>query len=116
MTADTWTRKPRTQEHCDNISKALKGRPAHNKGKKWTPEQKEQARLARLADPTIRVGGHPVGTKLSEETKAKMKAYQSSRPKVTCPHCNKTGGAVVMFRHHMDKCKFKPATEVGVES
>jgi hypothetical protein len=29
------------------------------------------------------------------------------KPKITCPHCNKIGGASSMKRWHFDKCKFK---------
>ena len=28
-------------------------------------------------------------------------------PKITCPHCGKTGGRNLMKRYHFDNCKFK---------
>jgi DNA-directed RNA polymerase subunit M/transcription elongation factor TFIIS len=41
------------------------------------------------------------GKSLSESTKKKMR-----KPKevVTCPHCGKSGGISVMYRHHFDNC------------
>ena len=29
------------------------------------------------------------------------------KPKLTCPHCNKTGGKPQMIQFHFDKCKLK---------
>ena len=31
------------------------------------------------------------------------------KPKLTCPHCGKTGGKPQMIQYHFDKCKTKPA-------
>lgn len=33
------------------------------------------------------------------------KKLKKPKPKVTCPHCNKTGGKPVMTRYHFDNCK-----------
>lgn len=40
-----------------------------------------------------------VGRKISEKNKGRTK------PTITCPHCNKTGGKPAMMRFHFDKCK-----------
>lgn len=40
-----------------------------------------------------------------ESTKEKLRGPQR---KVTCPHCDVTGGICVMQRYHFDRCKFKP--------
>ena len=29
------------------------------------------------------------------------------KPRLTCPHCNKTGGKPQMIQYHFDRCKFK---------
>lgn len=31
--------------------------------------------------------------------------YGISQEKITCPHCNKTGGNSIMKRWHFDNCK-----------
>ena len=37
----------------------------------------------------------------------KMKGRKSNLPKITCPHCNKTGVLGAMHRWHLDNCKDK---------
>jgi len=92
-----------------------------NKGKKATPEEAERLRQMRIGRP-----GPRKGVKLSSETIEKMRlakigkkhtpeAIEKSRLKklgrkqllVTCPHCNKIGGAYTMPRWHFERCKFK---------
>lgn len=73
-------RKPKSDEHRLNISKAQ-----------------------------IANGGNgPV--KHKEESKNKTRETMKSkppRPNKTCPHCMKTGGAISMARWHFDNCKEK---------
>ena len=40
-------------------------------------------------------------------TKKQGKICGYSAPKITCPHCRKTGGAGPMTRYHFDHCKFR---------
>jgi len=52
------------------------------------------------------------GAEVAAEKKRKTSAFISERNKgpqkqVSCPHCNKTGGVVVMGRWHFDNCKNK---------
>jgi len=49
------------------------------------------------------------GMSPSEESRKKMSESRTGliHEKVTCPHCNKTGGSTGMGRWHFDKCKFK---------
>lgn len=75
--------KPRSEEYCKKLSKALKGKPAWNKGKKnyLTEEQRKNMR---------------------EKAAIRVK----NRPLITCPHCNYSGynkGSII--RVHFDKCK-----------
>lgn len=56
------TRKPRTREHCENLSKALKGRVSWRKGKPY-PQLSERQRGE---------GNHMYGKHLSIETKRKL--------------------------------------------
>ena len=46
-----------------------------------------------------------LGTKCSEEAKRKIRETIISKPDLTCPHCNKTGGNAGMKRWHFDNCK-----------
>lgn len=51
---------------------------------------------------------HPFHGKLhTEDAKARMSAARKGKPKpkVTCPHCNKEGGASTMKRYHFSYCK-----------
>ena len=75
-------RKPKSNQHRANISKA---------------QQKN--------------GGNGP-TKHKEESKIKNGNTHRllKRDKVTCPHCNKQGGAIAMPRWHFDNCKEKNVT------
>lgn len=46
----------------------------------------------------------------SEKTRQKLSdaAKSIKRPEITCPHCNKIGTGIGMYRWHFDNCKFKP--------
>lgn len=48
-----------------------------------------------------------IGHICSDETKSKMSKTRLGRkhPRVTCPHCLKTGGTSPMARFHFDNCK-----------
>jgi hypothetical protein len=68
---------PQTEEHKENIRKAALKRPPCSAEK---AEKHRQANLGRILGPVY---------------------------KITCPHCNKEGGANIMKRWHMDNCKLK---------
>ncbi|WP_143393252.1 NUMOD3 domain-containing DNA-binding protein [Fimbriiglobus ruber] len=53
-----------------------------------------------------------IGISVSPETLQKMR--QAKRAPLTCPHCQKTGKAGGMKRHHMDHCKFKDQAQCPV--
>ena len=74
-------------------------------------------------DPENGLDGATPGVKRSEETKVKMSDSHKNKPlteehkakmsvshkgkhkqQVTCPHCGKSGGEIVMKRWHFDKC------------
>lgn len=84
-----------------------------------------------LKEANIKSGLKRIGTKASEETKAKLSESLKGRifsdehkkklslaqtgkshpvKQVTCPHCMKTGNPGGMSNFHFDKCKFKPRT------
>ena len=80
-----------TEETRKKISEAISGRVL-------SKEHKEKMSIARK------------GKTLSDEHKAKMSKTRTGKkqPLVTCPHCDKTGGASGMTRYHFDMCKLKP--------
>lgn len=47
------------------------------------------------------------GRKVSIESIIKRNITFNSIPKVTCPHCNKTGQRSIMYYHHFDNCPNK---------
>lgn len=97
-----------TEEIRKNMSEGQKGKKYDRKGKcsgeknnfhgkTHSDEAKEKMRQKKL------------GSTLSEEHKQKVgEALKGKpKPKLTCPHCGKTGGAPQMKRHHFDNCKEK---------
>lgn len=80
-----------------NIKLANTGRSPANKGKPQTEERRRINSITHLGKL------HTDLTK--QKISAKMKGID--KPKITCPHCGKNGGAPAMKRHHFDNCKFK---------
>ncbi len=79
-----------TDEHKNRIGSSL--------------QTSDKAKLQREA-----MFANKIGKPRSDETKAKLRNALIGKPspksKVTCPHCNKVGGANVMQRWHFDNCK-----------
>ena len=83
--------KPKTEETKQNMRKPK------------SLSHKENIRKAQLANGGNGPKNH------SEESKLKTGAAHRLliREKVTCPHCNKSGGAIAMPRWHFDNCKVR---------
>lgn len=117
-----------TQEHLEYVSKLFKGRivSEETKQKMRKPKSEEgrknmalarQTTLYRPSEETKRktseaLLGRPSpmkGRKQSEEAKAKMSAHRKglSKPKVNCPHCQKSIAVNTAKRWHFDNCKGK---------
>lgn len=99
-----------SKEHCEKISKSLKGKntwtkgtPAWNQGIPMTQAAKDKASSKLKGRKTWNKG------KIFHTDEAKLRigaAHKNiPKPKVTCPHCQKQGGKPVMIRHHFDNCK-----------
>ena len=88
---------PATEEVRKRLSEMGKGRPSPRKGVKLSEETKQKIRLAKL------------GLKQTPEhiEKCKIAKIGKKQSLVTCPHCNKIGGAWTMPRWHFDNCKNK---------
>ena len=76
-------RKPKSESHRTNISKAQRANGGNGPAK-----HKEESK---------------------NKTRETMKA-KPMRPMKTCPHCKKQGGAIAMPRWHFDNCKEKYVT------
>lgn len=82
----------------------MKGKNTGNKNPFYGKTHSEESKAL------ISKGGK--GQKRTEETRAnlstsKMGDKNPARETVTCPHCNKTGMAGGMRKHHFDHCKKK---------
>jgi len=84
-------------EHVERLRQFNLGKPGPRKGVKLSPETIEKMRLAKI------------GKKQTPEAieKSRLKKLGRKQLLVTCPHCNKIGGAYTMPRWHFERCKFK---------
>ena len=114
-TRKTHTGKVESAETRAKKSKALKGRPSPTKGMvAWNRGIPMTAAAKAKASAKIKAhhaaNPHPaLGIPKTEEMKKHLSDKTKGIPKekVTCPHCNKTGGRPAMTRHHFDNCKSK---------
>jgi hypothetical protein len=87
------------QKHSEETKRKMS---EAQKGKTHSEKTKRKIREANKGE------NHPnYGKKLSEETKRKLSEAKKGKPKpkITCPHCGKEGGAGIMKRWHFDNCK-----------
>ena len=102
-----------SDEHKDNISKGLKGKPKSKEhkeklsifrtGKKMDETQKERYKLLFKGER------NPMyGKTHTEETRKKISNNPAYKIERICPHCNKTIIGTNYFRHHGDRCKLNP--------
>ena len=72
------------------------------KGKKRSTETRKKISAALSGE-----NNNMYGKSLSPETRKKISAAKKGipQPKITCPHCSKTGGSSTMKRWHFDNCK-----------
>lgn len=78
-----------------------KGKKMGMWGKKHSPESNEKRRLSMLGKNT---GPQSLEHRIASGLPKRGMKYKS-QILLSCPHCNKTGGASNMKRYHMDNCK-----------
>ena len=106
-------RSPFTQEHRDNISKAKKGKPGTNKGKKFSEEHKQNIGIASKG----RISGdkNPMRKKevLDKHPALFNNENNPSKIKTECPHCKTLSGKGNYSRWHGDNCKNKQNEQIS---
>lgn len=104
--------KRRTKEQKDEISKRTRGKNNGFYGKTHSEELKKRLSEERLGkswgkhkeETKNKISAALTGRNFSEEHKANIS--KSHNKIYICPHCNKSGGRM-MLRWHFDKCKHK---------
>ena len=83
------------------MRKSKLGKPSLLRGFKHSDETRKK-----LSESHIGLNTWTKGTKQSKEVieKRSLSMKGKKQRKVTCPHCNKTGGTT-MYRWHFDNCK-----------
>lgn len=111
--------KRHSEETKAKISAAVSGENAPFLGRSHTPETIERIRLANLgrkesAETRAKKSAARIGDKnprfgvtIPEDQKLRQIASLKARPRVTCPHCNKTMDESNAKRWHMDNCRSK---------
>ena len=97
--------KPHNEEHRAKISAANKGK-THNEETRAKMSASRKGRTF-TEEHRAKMSASNKGKTHSPETRAKMSAANKgiTKPIITCPHCNKSGGEPLMKRWHFDKCK-----------
>jgi hypothetical protein len=115
----------KSEDHCNNISKAKKGKPnpkakgdlnpakraevrdkisKAQKGNKYREGVKHSEETKKLLRQRALERDHPLHT---EETKAKMRETALKRKKVECPYCKKSYDLGNLKKSHGENCKHK---------
>lgn len=97
---------PRSDEHKRKLSEIQKGKKKGPYGPRKTPRTKEHCMKISQAKRGVKFGSYSLKT---EERKAELKARRQELgpiviKRITCPHCQKVGGASAMYRWHFDNC------------
>jgi len=104
--SETMKNRIYTDEIRKNMSEGQKGKKYNRKGK-CSGEKNNFYGKSHTEEYKKRKSELMTGKKLSEETRQKMSEAKKGvpKPKLTCPHCGKNGGAPQMKRHHFNNCK-----------
>lgn len=90
--------KVRSSDHCKNISLSTIGRIPWNKGLLGSHKHSDETKTK------ISVSNRKPKT-LEHRNNISKSKKGIPKPKLTCPHCGKTGGHGNMLRYHYDNCK-----------
>jgi hypothetical protein len=91
------------------IRQVILGKAKSYKGWRITPELKPHASkgINKSDDHRKSLSSAKTGKKTTIETKRRQSIVKKGKPKpkISCPYCQKTGGAPQMKRYHFDNCK-----------
>jgi len=87
----------RRQAHSKLMKELMKGSPSPMEGKQQTKEHVEKRMKAHIG--TLR------STETCDNIRKARTGVSTPHPKITCPHCNKTGGSANMKRYHFENCR-----------
>lgn len=88
-----------SKETLEKISSKLKGKPAYNKGKPMSKDQKrKQSEIMR---------GRNISVEHKNKIAETLKSKGLKRSKKHCPHCHQDIAVNGYARYHGDRCKFK---------
>lgn len=88
-------------------------------GSKWSEDQRKKMEKVweekggpmkdreHSEETKLKISKSKEGTKLSEETKNKMRGKRKKMTKTICPYCKKEGGISQMKQWHFENCKLK---------
>ena len=109
--------RPMKDETREKLRKALRGKPAWNKGKKMPPlseEQKRSLSLSLKGKPSHLKGKKNIAVSEANKLRTGIKRPAHSEwmtgrtwecKELTCPHCSKIGRGGNMKRYHFENCK-----------
>jgi hypothetical protein len=89
-----------TQEHKDNLSKALKGKS------KSPASEETRAKISKGNKGKKRKLPPPVSKETKKKISESSKGIKKPQKVYTCPHCGKSGGNAIKY-WHFDNCKKK---------
>jgi len=94
------------------VSVTNTGRIPWNKGMNTPDEVKRKLSISHMGqfvskETKIKLSLIKRGRKLGKFSEEHLRKLRGPRTKITCTHCNKTGGSNTMRRWHFDNCKQK---------
>jgi len=84
------------KKHSEESKELMRGRKLGNANPSKRKEVVEKAKITRSKNPF----------KHTEEILQRMRGVRGPQKQLTCPHCNKVGGATGMKQWHFENCKY----------
>jgi len=87
------------------------GQASWNKGLAWSDEMRQKFSDAHLGKVVWNKGKTGLQTAWNKGVPMAYRDNAQFNKVYVCPHCQKSGKGNGMFKHHMDRCKFKEETQ-----
>ena len=112
---ESWTGSHHTNESKRKISESNMGKTHTDEIREYLSQilherWQDDAMRKKYSESAKKRPSNRKGVKLSDDVKNKISQSKKGKKikpqiRITCPHCNKTGGASTMKRYHFDNCK-----------